>query len=87
MTTYGNAAEPDEPGARAIVDLFVGCSLRLRNLDQPGFAASDACGRGADTGVVMENGGVMWRCMEHRGMRTIQGDIGPVVTHIVTRSS
>ena len=97
MAVYGNACEPEDGGAQAIVDLHVKCSLRVRNLGAPGFAASDCCGHPGVSAVQMPDGDFMWRCgdPDHEGLRWLHDDpargahamIGPVVTHIVTRSS
>lgn len=76
------AASPDDWQAHPIGTLFVNCSLRLRNFDQPGLAASDTCQAPADTAVEMDNGNLMWRCPVHRSMRTMSGPRGAVVTHI-----
>ena len=86
MTTYGELASPDDPGAVPIAELAVNCSLRLRNFDRPRLAASDTCQRPADTGVDLASGNVMWRCPSHRGMRTLTiGDVGSVRTHVRRR--
>lgn len=77
------ASDPGDPEARTVASLFVNCSLRLRNFDSPGFAASDTCQQPADSGVELASGNIMWRCLRHRGMRTLQpGDLGKVVSWV-----
>lgn len=81
-------AGPGDPDAKPIADLFVNCSLQLRNFDRPGLAASDTCQQPADTAVELPSGNIMWRCPRHRGMRTLTiGDVGKVHTYIIIRSS
>lgn len=93
--TYAEVAQPGDKGARPISSLDVLCSLRLRNFGRPGFAASDCCRAAATSGVRLPDGAVMWRCPDHEGLRWVREDpargadamTGPVVTHVVTRSS
>lgn len=63
-----------------VAELNVRCSLPLRNLNSPGAAFSDCCGRAARFAVIMENGSKMWRCAEHQNIRRIE--TGPSVTYI-----
>ena len=57
---------------RNITDMYVRCSLRVRNFDQPVHAASDDCGASADYGVVIpERNGTEWRCTQHRDLVTL----------------
>jgi hypothetical protein len=50
-----------------VADLNVECSL---------VANYSRCARPADSAVEMSNGNKMWRCVFHRGMRTVE--TGPV---------
>jgi hypothetical protein len=61
---------------RRVADLFVQCSLQVRNLDTGYVAMSDCCRAPANSAVVMDNGRQMWRCDTHRGIRAV----GPSVT-------
>lgn len=86
MTTDGwidagpaTAENPPAPWKR-VRDLYVGCSLKVRNLDEPGFALSDCCQRHAISVVVMEGGERMYRCDVHEGIRRIVR--GPVETNV-----
>lgn len=58
-----------DPGLvlRTVHKLFVGCSFQVRNVGQPGFAASDTCQSHADTAVV-DGDRRLYRCPRHRGM-------------------
>lgn len=68
----------------SIADMYVQCSLQLRNFDRPGVAMSDCCSRPANTGVLLSDGKIMWRCIVHEGERDIRSlELGPVVTKIV----
>lgn len=58
---------------KAVVELFVGCSLPQR---PDAIAASDNCNAPATTVVEMANGNLMYRCEAHRGIRRIE--VGPV---------
>ena len=57
-----------------VTSLHVSCSLKLRCLNQPGWAASDSCGYPADTVVVTPSGTTLWRCPQHRGVLYVAGD-------------
>jgi hypothetical protein len=88
VTTYGKLADPADPDAKTIAELYVNCSLQLINFDRPGLAASDTCQQPATSAVELPNGNIMWRCPRHEGMRTLTpGDTGPVHTHLIIRSS
>lgn len=88
MRLYGEPSEPQQVGSRPITELFVRCSLRVRHLGEPGWAASDNCGKHADSAVDMGGGNYHWRCMEHRGVVAIDGDHdGVIITHVITRPS
>lgn len=60
----------------AVRELDVKCSLRMRNHDSWGWAASDNCNRPATSAVEMPDGSRMWRCTKHEGVRSMQ--TGPI---------
>lgn len=60
----------------AVTDMFVECSLQVRNFEARGIAMSDCCRAPATSVVEMENGNQMFRCEEHKGIRRLQK--GPV---------
>lgn len=60
----------------AVTDMFVECSLQVRNFEARGIAMSDCCREHATSVVEMENGNQMFRCEEHKGIRRLQK--GPV---------
>lgn len=70
---------------KAITDMYVNCSLQVRNFDGPAVCMSDCCGRHATAAVVMEDGKKMWRCSEHSSIRRTRygmSDLGVTITHI-----
>lgn len=72
---------------RDIRDLYVRCSLQVRNHGAPGAAASDNCGRPATSGVVdPETKNVSYRCVTHEGFLS-DGSPGEVVTTILRMAS
>ena len=62
------------PELVSVSSLFVRCSLKVRCLNQPGYAASDSCGHMADTAVQTPSGTLLWRCPQHRGVLYVAGD-------------
>lgn len=58
--------------ARAVKDMYVQCSLVVRNHGAIGFAASDTCKVHATSAVEMANGDRMYRCEKHRGIRRLE---------------
>lgn len=71
-------------GMVQIRDMYVECSLQVRNHHKQGVAMSDCCRQLATTAVVMEDGKQMWRCGKHRGIRRLE--VGPVVTKILRKA-
>jgi hypothetical protein len=64
-----------------VANLYHVCSLKMRNLREPGTCASDCCGRIASAGVKdYYTGVVYWRCGAHRAI--ISAVWGEVVTEI-----
>lgn len=61
----------------AVVDLYVECSLRVRNFESHGLCMSDCCGKTATTAVQTRDGHSLYRCPEHKGIITLQK--GPIV--------
>lgn len=55
-----------------VKDLYVNCSLQVRNFDKQGVTMSDCCGRHATSAVLMEDDAKMWRCREHAGIRVLR---------------
>ena len=49
-----------------VTEMYVNCSFPMR---PDVIAASDTCRHSADSAVVMENGDLMWRCLDHGSMR------------------
>jgi hypothetical protein len=86
----GDRDEEDVPEAPLLIsvsDKYVQCSLQTRNFERPGVAMSDCCTAPATTGVLFEDGKIMWRCKQHRGVRSLLGahgwEYGPVVTEVL----
>jgi hypothetical protein len=68
-----------------VKDLFLKCSLQMRNFYKEGKAASDCCQAPATTAVRMASGVMSYRCNFHRGMRQIyphveMGDVWYTIT-------
>lgn len=63
-----------DPELVLVSGLFVRCSLKVSCLDQPGYAASDSCGKLADYAVEMPSGARLFRCTEHRNVRWLPED-------------
>lgn len=59
-----------------VTRLHVLCALKVRCLNQPGYAASDACGSPAGYAVEMPSGSRLYRCTEHRNVRWLEADQG-----------
>lgn len=63
-----------------VKDLYVQCSLQVRNFNEPGFCMSDCCGKHATSVVVMGDNSRMFRCGEHEAVRRIE--TGPVEVNV-----
>ena len=63
-----------------VANLYHVCSLRLRNMNDFGWAASDNCNQMASTAVRDAQGNLYWRCGSHQGI--ISAVFGEVVTEI-----
>src|ERR1017187_1391976 len=61
-----------------VANLYHVCSLKMRNLREPGTCASDCCGQLASTAVKDHTGNLYWRCGAHRAI--ISAVWGEVVT-------
>lgn len=70
----------------AVRSLYVKCALKVRNLKETNYAASDCCGASATSAVLHENGLITWRCSFHIGMIDVTGKLGPVVSHVLDDS-
>ena len=82
-----------------VSSLHVRCGIRVRCLDQPGWAASDSCGYIAYYAVEMPSGNRLYRCTEHRDERWLLADrltaqvyagesrIGPTYTMVYRKTS
>lgn len=57
-----------------VLSLHVLCSLKVRCLDQPGYAMSDACRYPADCAVEMPSGAMLYRCPQHWNTRWLEAD-------------
>ncbi len=64
----------------AVANLYMQCTLRVRNLDSPGWAASDNCGMLASTAVRMPDDYLYWRCGAHEGI--VSAVFGEVVREV-----
>jgi hypothetical protein len=64
----------------SVANLQKSCSLRVRNLDSTGWAASDNCGHLASTAVHMSKMHIQWRCGAHEGI--VSAVFGEVVREI-----
>jgi hypothetical protein len=54
---------------RLVKDLYVECSLKTHNLNEPGTAMSDCCRRPAKSAVVdPKTNARYWRCDAHKGV-------------------
>src|ERR1039457_1525480 len=64
-----------------VANLYHVCSLKMRNLREPGTCASDCCGQMASTAVKdFYTGNMYWRCGAHQGI--MSAVFGEVVTEI-----
>ena len=61
----------------AVKDMFVQCSLPIKNFRSPGLAMSDCCEAPALFAVKFSNGAYMFRCDEHKNVVSIDPR-GPV---------
>ncbi len=57
-----------------VLSLHVLCALKVRCLNQPGYAMSDACRYPADCAVEMPGGALLWRCPQHFNVRWLEED-------------
>ena len=64
----------------SVANLYKVCSLRTRNMNDFGSAASDNCGMVASSAVRDAYGSLWWRCGAHRAI--ISAVWGEVVTEI-----
>ena len=65
-----------------VAELFVGCSLRVRNFDLPGAAASDNCQAPARYAAVNSEGRYLYRCFAHQHLITLDTFASRVVNEV-----
>jgi hypothetical protein len=63
-----------------VADLFVECSLRVRNFDSVGLCMSDCCGKPANSAVRTSDNHYLYRCVQHQGI--VQMQRGPIVAKV-----
>lgn len=57
---------------KSVHEMYVHCSLQVRNFDAVGVALSDCCQEHATSVVDMGDGRLMYRCERHRGVRRME---------------